>query len=63
MIPSEDIDKYNPILAIRKDDKLMSVRDKGPVWVIYPLSDFKEEKNEVLHSRMVWQVDKIDIEK
>ncbi|EPN8459977.1 oxidoreductase [Vibrio cidicii] len=63
MIPSNDIDKYNPLFAIRKDDQLMSVRDKGPIWVIYPLSEFKEEKNEVLHSRMVWQVNKIDIEK
>ncbi|EOU2462657.1 oxidoreductase [Vibrio navarrensis] len=63
MIPSEDIDKYNPILAIRKDDQLMSVRDKGPIWVIYPLSEFKDEKNEILHSRMVWQVNKIDVEK
>lgn len=59
-IPFSDIEKYNPLFALKKDGKVMTVRDKGPVWVIYPLTDFDELNNEVLHSRMVWQVSQIE---
>lgn len=60
-IPTDDIKKYNPIFAIKKNGDWMRVRDKGPIWVIYPLSDFNQLDNEVLHSRMAWQVDRIEV--
>lgn len=59
-IPYRDIEKYNPVFAVKKNGQTMSVREKGPVWVIYPLSDFDEQNNEILHSRMVWQVSRIE---
>ncbi|QSA20017.1 oxidoreductase, partial [Vibrio furnissii] len=59
-IPYDDIEKYNPLFAVKKNDDVMSVRDKGPIWVIYPLTEFNELNNEVLHSRMVWQVSQIE---
>lgn len=59
-IPYDDIEKYNPLFAVKKNDTVMSVRDKGPIWVIYPLSEFNQVNNEVLHSRMVWQVSQIE---
>ncbi|OOE89329.1 hypothetical protein [Salinivibrio sharmensis] len=60
-VPTDEIEKYNPVFAIKKNGEWMSVRDKGPIWVIYPLSEFGQYDNEVLHSRMVWQVDRIEI--
>ncbi|WP_282176382.1 oxidoreductase [Vibrio nereis] len=60
-IPYSDIEQYNPIFAVKKNGDVMSIRDKGPVWVIYPLSQFDEMNNEVLHSRMVWQVRSVEI--
>ncbi|EPE2650055.1 putative pterin-binding protein [Vibrio fluvialis] len=59
-IPYDDIEKYNPLFAVKKNDDVMSIRDKGPIWVIYPLSEFNEVNNEVLHSRMVWQVSQVE---
>jgi hypothetical protein len=61
MIPRTDIEKYNPILAIKQNGKYMPIRNKGPIWVIYPLSESDELHNKALHSRMVWQVSKIEI--
>ncbi|MDW6003637.1 oxidoreductase [Vibrio mangrovi] len=61
LIPYADIERYQPILAIKKDGEYMSVREQGPSWVIYPLSSHNELDNDVLHSRMVWQVSKIEI--
>jgi hypothetical protein len=61
VIPYSDIEQYQPILALTKDGKSMVIRDKGPLWVIYPLSSMSQQNNEVLHSRMVWQVSTLDI--
>ncbi|WP_108744111.1 oxidoreductase [Salinivibrio sp. MA440] len=60
-IPRDDIKKYNPIFAIKKNGDWMRVRDKGPIWVIYPLSAFSQLENEVLHSRMAWQVNRVEV--
>lgn len=62
VIPYEDIVKYNPILAVMQNEQTMSIRDKGPIWVIYPLTQHNELNNEVLHSRMVWQVASIELQ-
>ena len=34
----------------------MTLRNKGPLWVIYPLTDHPELNKELYHSRMVWQL-------
>lgn len=48
--------KYPVILATRRDGQLMRVRDKGPIWIIYPLSDYPELRKEQHHHAMVWQL-------
>lgn len=37
-IPYSDIEKYNPVFAIQNNGKPMQIRDRGPIWSIYPLS-------------------------
>lgn len=53
--------QYPVILATRKNGKVMGVRDKGPIWVIYPLSDFPELRKEEHHQAMVWQLKSLNI--
>jgi hypothetical protein len=53
--------QYPVILATRKNGKVMRVRDKGPIWVIYPLSDFPELRKEEHHQAMVWQLKSLNI--
>lgn len=60
-LSTDEINKYNPVFAIKKNGEWMPIRDKGPIWVIYPLSEFNQYDNEILHSRMVWQVNRIEI--
>ena len=38
-IPVADFGSYDVILAVRRDGRPMRVRDRGPIWVIYPWSD------------------------
>lgn len=56
------IKKYPVILAYEADGKVMRVRDKGPLWLLYPLSDYETLRVPKRHSEMVWQVRTIEIE-
>ncbi|MGF1752140.1 oxidoreductase [Vibrio makurazakiensis] len=60
-ITKQDIEKYQPIIAYLKDGKPMKVREKGPYWLIYSLSDYPEIDNALYHSQMVWQISDIEL--
>jgi hypothetical protein len=61
VIPMEDVAAYPIILATRIDGKELSVRDKGPLFVIYPFDDHPELYNEVYFNRSVWQVEAVEV--
>ena len=47
-MPWSDIVDFPVILATRLNGETMAVRDKGPLFVIYPFDEHPELKNEVL---------------
>ncbi len=62
-IPMSDVDKYNIILASKRNDIPLKVRDFGPYFVIYPLDEHYEELNKpIFYSRFVWQVEHITVD-
>ncbi len=60
-VPVEDFRKWPVILATRKDGKAMPVRDKGPIFVIYPFDLDRSLYNEKIFSRSAWQVKSIEV--
>ena len=48
-----------PILAYLNDGEEMPVRDKGPLWVVYPYDLNASYQSEVIYSRSIWQLDRI----
>ena len=58
-IPMEDFAKYKTILALKRDGEYMPVRDKGPLFVVYPYDENPELKSQKFYSRSVWQVAKL----
>lgn len=58
-IPLEDFAKYNVILALKRNGEYMPVRDKGPLFVVYPFDSHPELKNQTYYGRSAWQVAKI----
>ncbi len=60
VLPKEDGDKYAVLLAEKQDGKVLTLRNKGPLWIIYPLSDHPELNKELYHNRMVWQLTSIE---
>lgn len=62
-VPMGDAMNYDTMLATRMDGHPMSVRDKGPLFLIYPFDINPELYNEKYFSRSVWQISKIEVEK
>lgn len=58
---SEAALQYPVILATRKNGQPMRIRDKGPIWIIYPLSDYPQLRKEESHHAMVWQLKSLKV--
>lgn len=59
--PAEKITETTPILANRIDGESFSVRQKGPLWVIFPFDQNPEFQSEEVFALSVWQVKRIDV--
>ncbi len=60
-MPFEDTQRHDVILARLLDGRPMTVRDKGPLLVIYPFDDQAELRSMVYYSRSAWQLRTIEI--
>ena len=60
-IPIEDFAKYNPILAIKRNGQYMAVRDKGPLFIIYPYDSSPELNKQKFYSRSAWQIARMQV--
>lgn len=61
-IPISDFLDHNTILAIQINGKRMSVRERGPIWIIYPWDEKPGLKNEEIYTRSIWQLFELEIE-
>lgn len=52
----DELSLIDPILAIRENGLPMSVRDKGPIWIMLPLSSRPDFDTAQYHRLMVWQL-------
>lgn len=60
-VPFEDARRFGPILARRVDGKVIGVREKGPLFLIYPFDDKPETRSEIFYSRSIWQLARITV--
>ncbi|MBV9835195.1 MAG: twin-arginine translocation signal domain-containing protein [Alphaproteobacteria bacterium] len=58
-IPMDDFKKYPVILASKRDGNYMPVRDKGPLFIVYPYDSDPDLKHQRFYSRSAWQVAQI----
>ncbi len=61
-IPIEDMDRFQTIFAIKKDGKKMRIRERGPVWIMYPFDAHPELQQEVFFRRSIWQITEIQVQ-
>jgi len=61
-IPADDVVQGDAMLAYRLDDQPMTVREKGPLVIIYPFDDKPELRSAVHYSRAIWQLRSLDVQ-
>jgi hypothetical protein len=61
-IPSEDIEHFAPVLALRMDGKELNIRSRGPVLLMYPFDSYPQIDTDVYYGRSVWQLLHIVVE-
>ncbi len=60
-IPASDVDIEFPVVAYKRNGEAMSIRDKGPLWLIYPFDSKPEFRTETIFSRSIWQLVEITV--
>jgi hypothetical protein len=61
-IPVDDFATNHPILAYRLNGETMSVRDKGPFFVVYDYDSSDDLQTQKFYTRSAWQVTNIEVE-
>jgi hypothetical protein len=62
MIPLSDFERYPVLLAMRIDGRQLEVRDKGPLWIVYPWSDYPELDDLPTRRKSVWQLASLHVQ-
>jgi hypothetical protein len=60
-IPFSDFTDYDVILAMQFNGERMTIRDKGPIWLMYPLDDHAKLQDPMYNNRMIWQLTYIEL--
>jgi len=61
-IPSQDALRFDMIVATRMNGERMSVRDKGPLFVVYPFDSLPELQQARYYERSIWQLKSLEVE-
>lgn len=61
-IPVEDSVKYDVVMATSWNGKVMTVRNKGPIWIVYPVDQHEILTDEIYSGRSIWQLSRITVE-
>ena len=59
--PVQDALADGPIVAYHLNGAPMSVRDKGPLWIVYPYAANPDFRTEVVYSRSIWQLVRLTV--
>ncbi|MEX0369971.1 MAG: oxidoreductase [Tateyamaria sp.] len=56
-----DLEDTAPIVATRMNGEVMSVRDKGPYWVVFPYDQDPKYQTETIYSLSIWQLNRLKV--
>ncbi|MCC0028935.1 MAG: molybdopterin-dependent oxidoreductase [Brucellaceae bacterium] len=60
-LPLDELKRYPVLLAYEINGKRLTLRSKGPVWVVYPFDDHPEIEDQLREARSVWQVGEVEV--
>ncbi len=61
-MPMSAVTSDIPMIAMKMDGKPMTLREKGPLWLVYPYDLADAYQSEVVYTRSVWQLVKIEVQ-
>ena len=61
-IPVESLRPDGALIALERNGRPMSTRDKGPLWLVYPYDADPAFQTESIYAQSIWQLDRIEIE-
>ena len=62
-IPVDSLGPNAPLVAYELNGEIMSRRQKGPLWIVYPFDSDAEFRSEVIYARSIWQLDRLEVVK
>jgi hypothetical protein len=60
-LSAADAFAHGALLATRLAGEPMRVRDRGPIWLVYPWSEHPELDRPELHERSIWQLRRLTL--
>lgn len=60
-IPTEELYRYPVLLALKMNGEYLKIRDKGPIWIVYPRDQYPELRNPLTDKKWIWQLSHLDI--
>jgi hypothetical protein len=61
-IPLADFAQFGTLLAIKQNGQYMPVRDKGPLFIVYPFDSNTDLQTQTYYGRSAWQLAKLVVE-
>ena len=59
VIPVSDFEEFDVIAELEMDGEVLTPRDRGPIWIVYPRDDNRELQDIRYDYRRVWQLTRI----
>ncbi len=60
-LPLGELREYAVLLAMRMNGELLTVRDRGPLWVVYPRDQVAAFMDPRHNAKWIWQLRRLDI--
>lgn len=60
-MPLSELEEGAPLVATRMNGEVMSVRDKGPFWVVFPYDADAKYQTETTYSYSIWQLNRLEV--
>jgi hypothetical protein len=60
-LPMGDFARYDVLLALKRNGEYMPVRDKGPLFIVYPFDSNPDLRHQRFYTRSAWQLARLEI--
>ncbi len=61
-IPLQELHRYPVMLALKMNGDYLKMKDKGPIWIVYPRDQNRELQDSLTDKKWVWQLYMLHVE-